>query len=465
MATSTRIQPKRGAKSASKPMRDVVLDLDDAEELNELQETQEQEATPSKQKPSTGDFFKDAARDLSAAETAAEDSDFGKRTTASKKRKRTSDGVAKTKPQPWKRSKRQPSPDVPDMSDMSSDDEREEDHRLFEKKKRAPPPPIVKASITSSILRLEVRSGPATININLADILPRHVFDRNIGGASPDLDGSTLLGDGNIEATRQVRQRTPEDFSAMRLNPNYACFLELEPALRNRIYREMLVDGSVVEFDPCPRSSRDPTLLQTCRQVYEEGRGILYGENAFHFDRTFRTRGHYYDREQREVGYKDVRRFLETIGSHNIAKLRFVSLRLQDAVPSFTPKLDSEERKFVNDAVLHRVLRLLGDSECVLDKFVVGFDGKGALDLNHVAFLRAFTSISCRKLIKTCRFGHSKIADHVWMRLKNFMKMPKLLNVDEDRQKVPVMQHELATRGYCHRSGWNYRNAGCSDEQ
>ena len=413
--------PARKAKLEAKPIQDTELDLEE--------------------KPKTGDFFDDDSSNDPDSEVLSDHSDFSKRPT--KKRKSITKASTKKKVPAAKRAKlaRNVEPELSELSDMDSEeDEREEDLRMFEKKNKLQP--AVKATITQKVLRLEVRSAPTTININLTELFTKQSPKANI------LDDTTLFNNETSEATQLTTPKS-EDLTSMRLNPEYASFLELEPELRNRIYREFLVADSVVKFNPAPRSSRQPTLLQTCRQVYEEGRGILYGENAFHFRRVDKERGRYWDNEYKEVGYKDVRRFLETIGQHNIAKIRFLSLDLSDAVPVFTPKLDVSERRYVNDPVLQHVLRLIGRSGCVLDKFVVGFAGRGGVHQDDIPFIRAFTSVSCRKLIQSCAWGHSKVDARLFLKMQDFMQAPEMTNIDLKRQKVPKMAHENGGTRYC----------------
>jgi len=208
----------------------------------------------------------------------------------------------------------------------------------------------------------------------------------------------------------------------------------------------------VVKFNPAPRLSRTAALLRTCRQVHEEARGILYGENAFHFERTDKTRGHYWDEEWKEIGYKDVRRFLEGIGPDNIARMRFVSLRLTDATPMFTPKMDATERRYQNDPVLHHILRLIGSSGVVLERFAVAFGGRSELTYAEVPFVRAFTSIKTRKLIKGNQFYHTKVLAPLYRDMEDFMRAPKLQNVSRKRQRAPKMEFDSSGLSSCGRN-------------
>lgn len=339
--------------------------------------------------------------------------------------------------------------EVPPMSDDDFEEDRPDDVRLLEKVKkplkRGSTPAGVKITSLPNVLRIEILNGPTTVNINLADLLKAPVRQQSEGQS---LEGDTLVNDSVDNVAQSGRAATPESFVELRANPQYACFLELEPDLRNRIYRDLLVRDEPVGFNPCPDLSRTAAILRTCRQVHQEASEILYGENAFHLDRTSQRRGTLYSTSWREVGYKDMRRFIETIGQSNVSKIRFLSLALSDAAPVYSPELTADQRRYFNDPVLHYILRLIGQSGAVLEKFVVDFSGKGALEISHASFIRAFTTITCRQLIKTCCWGHSRISEQLFSQLKEFMQTPPEDNVDTGRRRLPKMQHEVDARSY-----------------
>lgn len=445
MASPIRKQPRRLARDKVKPI--ILTDFAESDS-----EGSEHESAQNQQ----DDFLDSLAAELPQDEEGQQ-SDYE---AGRSKRKRKSTTSETLTPQWLKKTKRaRESPEISDLSDLSSDDEHEEDLRLFERRKRVIPP--VKSRLTSTTLQLDVRS-PTIINIDLGGLIRKITRTSRSLTTPTELDGSTLV---DIKEAEYLADRCVSTLTepTIRLDPRYACFLDLEPGLRNRIYRAMLVESTVVKISPFSASTREPAILRTCHQIHNEGSGILYGENAFHFERADKVRTRYGDNEGREVGYKDVRRFLETVGQHNVAKLRFVSIQLSDAVPSFTSKLEAAERRFVNDAVLHRVLKLIGGSGCKLDKFVVGFVGRSEVTRDDVMFLRAFTSISVQgKVMKTCKFGHAKIHGWLWGQLKEFMTVSKPTNFDPDRQKAPKMQHDLIDRSWCHRR-FSYSAASCSD--
>lgn len=395
---------------------------------------QEIELPHLEKKPPTGDFYKDTyPSSASEVDEDSDCSDYGKR---SNKRKSTSKHASKSKgPAKKKVRVREPSPELSELSDIDSEDDREEDLPLFTKQTRVAPP--VKATLTSKVLKLEIRT-PMTIHVNLTDLFPNKV-----GINSEDLNGDTLLDSVDDTDTRlTIADESRDSIKKLRHNPKYASFLELEPGLRNQVYRQYLTTDSVVKFHPAPRGGRETAILRVCKQVYEEGRGMLYGGNAFHFERVNQTRGRYFDNERREVGYKDVRRFLETIGSHNIAKMRYLSIDFSDAVPTFTSYMLPEERRFVNDPVLIYILKMIGRSGVTLDKFVVDFAGRAEVTSNDIAFVRALTSISCHSLVKTCVWGHSRISTFLFPKIKAFMTTPQINDINEERRKGPKMEHQ-----------------------
>lgn len=449
----------RKAKSAAKPIVD-----DYSSEESDSHESSE--TNPPDFLKSVDQKVEEVTREESEEEQESATSDFEE---VGKKRKRTSAGrratTKKFKIKLSSRRKREPSPDVPPMSDDEHEEERSDDVVLFENPKKPLPEPTQAANVKfislPNILRIEVPSGPTTINLNLSDLLCARTNQQSV---DETLDGDTLLErsvkDSESLSPPNERAKAPESFVEMRANPKYACFLELEPELRNRIYREHLVKAAVVKFNPTPDLSRNAAILRTSRQVYQEASEILYGENAFHLDRTEKPRGSLYT-AWKEVGFKDMRRFLETIGPHNLAKMRFLSISLSDAVPVYSPELEAVERRYYNDPVLHHMFKLIGNSGAVFEKLVVDFGGRGAVEWDNVPFIRAFTTMKCHELIKVCRWHHSRINAGLFSRMQRFMEVPAPSNVNPKKRKVPLMHHQQGEANYlgcpirCYNSPYN----------
>ena len=84
-------------------------------------------------------------------------------------------------------------------------------------------------------------------------------------------------------------------------DPSYAGFLDIPAEIRNQIYQHVFVADDHFNFDSPSNFSRGAALLRTCRQIYDEGRSILYSENHFLFVRKTRRHGSYWEREWNEV--------------------------------------------------------------------------------------------------------------------------------------------------------------------
>jgi thermostable 8-oxoguanine DNA glycosylase len=139
-------------------------------------------------------------------------------------------------------------------------------------------------------------------------------------------------------------------------------FLDLPAEIRNQIYRLALVSEEKLDFAYPSNFSRSSSLLQTCRQVHEEGRTILYSENTFYFQRRKKERAVRWTTDVYEIGYKDIRFFLRSIGLANVSLLRRLIVMFEDAQPSMNTHLkDADERRFTNDDDLMDTLRVLGD--------------------------------------------------------------------------------------------------------
>ncbi|KAK3707039.1 hypothetical protein LTR37_012371 [Vermiconidia calcicola] len=176
-------------------------------------------------------------------------------------------------------------------------------------------------------------------------------------------------------------------------NRNFAGFLDLPAELRNEIYQQVFVVEESFRFDSPSNFSRCAALLRTCKQVYEEGRSILYSANHFIFARKTRRHGSYWQPEWSEVGFKAVRKFLKIIGPTNIGLIRRATLLLEDATPCLNPDLTTaDDRRFVYDDVLMSVLRQLTDY-AKLEKLDLHFHGRRRVERTDHRFLDNLTTI------------------------------------------------------------------------
>lgn len=173
-----------------------------------------------------------------------------------------------------------------------------------------------------------------------------------------------------------------------------------------------------VEISRPQNFARSAALLRTCRQIYDEGRSILYSENCFHFDRDRNNRRKRWDSVSKEVGYKDFRRFLVTIGPHNISKMRTVSIEFHDCHPSDMPSGSTEERRYVHDGNLIEALKMFGRNAEVQTLFL-GFYGRRSLASTDLRFLEHLCVLKTDVLVFTicpsfphilcCRYDSSRI--------------------------------------------------------
>jgi hypothetical protein len=166
--------------------------------------------------------------------------------------------------------------------------------------------------------------------------------------------------------------------------PARAGFLDLPAELRNEVYRLAFVAPARFDFGaPNRLFQRSSAFLRTCRQVYDEGRSILYSENEFFFQRQSRRCGSIWAPDWGELGFKPVRKFLKMIGPSNTSFIRHVTMLFEDAQPSLNPQMhNAEERRFVHDENLHSVLRHLA-THGTLERFYMNFQGRKTLDIYY----------------------------------------------------------------------------------
>ncbi|KAF7190951.1 hypothetical protein HII31_08110 [Pseudocercospora fuligena] len=270
---------------------------------------------------------------------------------------------------PTRKRKRSPSPaaplpsdDVESLSDSSlSDDEAPQ----------RPSPPSASTTIHLTINVPAGHQGPLTINLD-----PKNFAAVQSAPSTPskrDKLTQATLARLNARSTSKTSK--------------YAGFLDLPAELRNDIYRTIFVTTRSVNFAQADNFSRSAALLRTCRQVYEEGRSILYSENSFAIERRTQRYGSFWESEWRELGFLNVRKFMKSVGSTNIAFIRKLSFMLEDAVPCLNPAMrTNEERRFVHDDDLMSVLRHLGDHS-QLQTLELHFHGRRRVDRTDDRFL------------------------------------------------------------------------------
>ncbi|KAF2807794.1 uncharacterized protein BDZ99DRAFT_464706 [Mytilinidion resinicola] len=196
--------------------------------------------------------------------------------------------------------------------------------------------------------------------------------------------------------TTQSMTKRPAKHSAGTHQPNATGFLKLPPELRNKIYGLLFVSQNELRFSN-PQFSLSSAFLRTCKQVHDEGRTVLYGESTFVFERNRNSRSPFWDPVAKEIGYKDMRRFLTMIGD-NLALLRQIRVVFEDATPSSLPYVRSqEERRFIHDEHLIECLRILRRAE--LKKLTLCFHGRKTLtEYDGVSFLGRVCEIQADKV-------------------------------------------------------------------
>ena len=167
--------------------------------------------------------------------------------------------------------------------------------------------------------------------------------------------------------------RKPQKHARKAPAPNHGGtgFLTLPPELRNKVYRLLFIARKDLVFYFPSNFCLSSAFLRTCRQIHEEGCGILYGENTFVFERNKYTRAPLWSPSLKGIGYKDMRLFLKLIGPRNLSMARDIQLVFEDAMPSSTPYLHNQEaRRFASNEHLIGCMYVL-DSQSELREISV----------------------------------------------------------------------------------------------
>ena len=223
-------------------------------------------------------------------------------------------------------------------------------------------------------------------------------------------------------------------------------FNSLPAELRNRIYGLLFV-GAPFEFRTGKNFSRSAAFIRTCKRVHEEGRTVLYGENEFCLQRQHSPRGNFYDADWKEVGYKDVRRFFEMIGTVNLSLIRTVKIDFDDGSPSTSPGLTVEQRRFLNDGHLIRALKLLG-KHGQLDYIKMGFYGRRYMYISDKKFLDILRAIKANKVeFGNARFQNPGRSDVSYFRMApdwpGKMNSEIMVNLKEHMLRDPLSDRDV----------------------
>ena len=291
-------------------------------------------------------------------------------------RKRRKTNMVKVNKHKAKKRNPGPGPEAPEISDDEYDMSEDETSTV----KNSGVDSIVSVGKSPGVLSIQIPAlrSPTNLNLNLSDLLAQVGVQLNLRSPSP--------------SSRSIsRDRT---LIAESTAATTGGFLKLPKELRDQVYRCLFVSKEPIVFNKRDNFQHSAQFLSTCTTVASEGAAVLYGENAFHFSRTADRRGGYNDKIWKEIGFKDIRRFLSEIGSLNLSYLKYVSFTLEDAAPYLTPYLESAMRGYVNDAVLLEIFHMLGNST-VLSRFAISFCGRAKVVCRDVHFLRALAGIKC----------------------------------------------------------------------
>jgi hypothetical protein len=428
--------------------------------------------TTRKAKPQAKNYEEDEVSEFSDDDTPTFDKLFGHadnsdsepdfRTTKSKRRR--SQGKTAGKKSKGKKRKSTHTAALPEMSDdedrRSGDTPELDDYPVnFDD-----PTGTIHASKTASrrlatgaqVLQIHVdatkSNGKATINLNLADLISCHAFKDiqlstidNIAADEASIGEEDTLVSAEEPKHRSKRAKLLHEARSQKFAAKLTKrgFADLPYELRVGIYREIFVKKRPLHFTSKEDFSRSAQFLRTCKLVSEEGREIMYGENSFHFSRSSQTRGTYFESDWKEIGFKDARRFFEDIGPANISLLKYVSFALSDAPPSVTPYLEEEQRRCVNDPVLHRVFKLLG-SYAMLNKFAIAFQVRRTVIPSDYVFLKALSSIRSHKVSQPCKWwSTNRLSYGIMDRLQKVMVIKEEEDDEVDISKKKTVEPEM----------------------
>jgi hypothetical protein len=346
--------------------------------------------------------FKDDDPFYDAFDESSENSDSDVSDYACRKRRKMPRKIKKRKGKPGPG----PAPEAPEISDMESESDNED-----------------------SIWSNKTFATSSRSCISLIESAPGNVFSIKLDTGSPsptilNFDVSKLIQDASHFSLRSpsvlsspltVASEGSEDVKSP------TGLLKLPGEIRDRIYKLVLTKNNAVNFNKRENFEHSAQFLRVCKQVAKEGARFLYGSNAFHFERTSRVRGTYMDKEWKEVGFKDVRRFLRAIGPVNISHMRYLSFILEDAAPCLTADLTNPERMYVNDPVLHEIFRIIGQNT-ILEKLAIGFCGRAQVTPKDFHFLRAIGEVKTKHFQNyTGHYGQNKIQTQAFITLKSVM--------------------------------------------
>lgn len=260
-------------------------------------------------------------------------------------------------------------------------------------------------------------------------------LDRSVMGALKD-DGLDV----HPPKRRPTIAPAPEPTNRVADTSNRLSFAGLPPEIRNRIYEEVLVAQDDLNFNRPFNFQRSAQFLRTCKLVHTEGASWLYSKNTFSFDRNRNSRRAFWEPQDREIGYKDMRQFLRMIGPQNLALIRDMKIIFEDAIPSATEYPSHEARRYVNDVHLIDCLRTLRNTK--LQKLTMDFRGRRMLLRSDTLFLSYLEEIKTDevKIVGPHRFHGSKINGDLAEELESLMVRKKKLYPASPKPSKPAFK-------------------------
>jgi hypothetical protein len=153
------------------------------------------------------------------------------------------------------------------------------------------------------------------------------------------------------------------------------------------VYQDLFVAEKAIDFGQSSANcGHSAAFLQTCKMVHIEGCATLYRDNRFIFRRNKNARNPFWSNDNKEVGYLDMRHFLNMIGYTGRSNLRKIHIVFEDASRPQAIELRDSDGRYSNDANLLASLKLIA-RDCTLEKIGLAFFGRRNLSTFEFRFL------------------------------------------------------------------------------
>jgi hypothetical protein len=161
----------------------------------------------------------------------------------------------------------------------------------------------------------------------------------------------------------------------------------------------VFVSNNPIDFgNPPSNCKHSAAFLRTCQMVHVEGCSILYQENRFTFRRNKNARNPFWSNDNKEIGYLDMRHFLNMIGYIGRVNIRMIHIVFDDATRPQAMELPNSDGRYTNDCNLLASLKLIA-RECSLEKLGLAFFGRRHLTTYDVRFLEHICAIEADEVV------------------------------------------------------------------